>query len=107
MGIIHLTSANFKEEALKANGLVLVDFWAKWCGPCRVIAPIFEELARDLDGKLKFAKLDVDEAGQVASSYGVMSIPTLMFFKEGKVIDQVSGALSKAELKKKIEENLR
>lgn len=106
MSLLHLTDANFKKEVLEFDLPVLVDFWAGWCGPCRVIAPILEELAKEYVGKVKIGKLNVDENPQIPTQYGIMSIPTLIFFKNGKVMEQVVGALSKSELKKKIEENL-
>jgi thioredoxin 1 len=104
--MLHLTDANFKKEVLESNLPVLVDFWATWCGPCRVIAPIIEELAGEYRQKIKIGKLDVDESPKTASLYGIMSIPTIMFFKNGKVLEQFVGALTKPELKRKIEENL-
>ncbi|HOW43286.1 MAG TPA: thioredoxin [Candidatus Omnitrophota bacterium] len=106
MGVVHFTESNFKQEVLGSDKPVLVDFWATWCGPCRMIAPLIEELAREYDTRVKVGKLDVDESGQVASQYGIMSIPTLMLFKNGKVMEQVVGALGKSELKKLIEANL-
>jgi len=84
----------------------MVDFWANWCGPCKMIAPAVEELAKEYDGKMKIGKLDVDNNPNSPSQYGIMSIPTLIFFKDGKVMDSVTGALNKASLKQKIEENL-
>ncbi len=106
MSIEHFTDSNFKKEVLGSNIPVLVDFWANWCGPCKMIAPIVDELAKEYAGKMKIGKVDVDDNSSVASQYGVMSIPTLIFFKNGKVMDQVSGALNKSSLKQKIEENL-
>lgn len=106
MAILHLTDANFKKEALESQLPVLVDFWAAWCGPCKMIAPIIEELAREYEGRIKIAKLNVDESPRTATHYGIMSIPTLIFLKKGKAVDQVAGVLNKAELKKKIEESL-
>ena len=106
MSIQHFTDSNFKKEVLESSAPVLVDFWANWCGPCKMIGPAVEELAKEYAGKVKIGKIDVDSNPHSASSYGVMSIPTLMFFKGGKVMDQVTGALSKAALKQKIEENL-
>ncbi|MCX5701839.1 MAG: thioredoxin [Candidatus Omnitrophica bacterium] len=104
MPLLHITDNNFKNEVLESSLPVLLDFWAPWCGPCRLIAPIIEELAREYDKKIKIGKINVDETHKIATNYGIMSIPTLMFFKNGKVIEQVVGALSKNELKRKIEE---
>jgi thioredoxin 1 len=106
MGIVHLNDGNFKKEVLEAELPVLVDFWAAWCGPCKMIGPVVEELAKEYDRKIKVGKVDVDENPEVAGKYGIMSIPTLMFFRNGKVMEQAVGALSRSELKKKIEANL-
>lgn len=106
MALLHLSDSNFKKEVLEANLPVLVDFWAPWCGPCKRIAPLLEELAKDFDSRIKIGKLNVEESPKTASHYGVMSVPTLIFVKKGKIIEQLVGALSKADLKKKIEENL-
>ena len=103
MSIVHFTDANFKKEALESDLPVLVDFWASWCGPCKMIAPFVEELAKDYSGRVKIGKLNVDENPKVATHYAIMSIPTLIFLKKGKVMKQAVGVLSKAELKKKIE----
>ncbi|MDD2679646.1 MAG: thioredoxin [Candidatus Omnitrophica bacterium] len=106
MSILHFSDTDFKKEVLESKLPVVVDFWANWCGPCKMITPIVEELAKEYSGKVKIGKLDVDSNPKSASAYGIMSIPTLMFFKGGKVMDQVNGALSKSALKQKIEENL-
>lgn len=106
MALLHLTDNNFKKEVLESDILVLVDFWATWCAPCRMVASILEELAQEFDKKLKIGKINVDDNPKIPTRYGVMSIPTLMFFRKGKAIEQLVGALNKAELKKKIEENL-
>jgi len=106
MATLHLTDANFKKEVLESSLPCLVDFWAEWCGPCRRVGPIVEELAGEYEGKIKIAKLNIDEGQKTASTYGVMSIPTLMFFKDGKVVEQIVGTVGKPELKEKIEENL-
>ena len=106
MATLHLTDANFKKEILESDLPCLVDFWAEWCGPCRRVGPIVEELAGEYEGKIKIAKLNIDEGQKTASAYGVMSIPTLMFFKDGKVTEQIVGTVGKPELKEKIEENL-
>jgi thioredoxin 1 len=106
MGAIPLSDKNFKKEVLDSKLPCLVDFWAEWCGPCRRVAPVVEEIAKEFEGKFKVAKLNVDEGGKTASSYGVMSIPTLMFFKNGQVVEQIVGSVGKAELKAKVEEHL-
>lgn len=106
MPLVHVSDKNFKEEVLLSKLPVLVDFFAVWCGPCKAIAPVVEELAKEYDGKFKICKLDVDEGQATASSYGIMSVPTLMIFKNGSVVEQVVGALSKQQLKQKIEANL-
>jgi thioredoxin 1 len=107
MSIQHFTDANFKKEVLEASLPILVDFWAQWCGPCKMIAPAIEELAKEYSGKIKIGKVDVDSNPKTASHYGIMSIPTLMFFNKGQVTSQLVGALNKAQLKKKIDESLR
>jgi len=106
MVLLNLTENNFQKEVLESGLPVLVDFWATWCGPCKMIAPVIEELAKEYKGKLKIGKLNVEENPNTATNYGIMSIPTLIFFKNGRVVEQVVGALNKAELKKKIEENI-
>ncbi len=88
---ITLTDENFQEEVLNSDVPVLVDFWAVWCGPCRVIAPVIEQLAEEFEGRAKVAKLDVDHNPQTAMAYGIRSIPTLLFFKDGQVVDQMIG----------------
>ena len=102
MGALHLTEKNFEQEVLKSNVPVLVDFWAEWCGPCRAIAPIVEELATELQGKMKVAKVDVDQAQELAVEYNVMSIPTLLIFKNGKPVEEIVGAMLKPQLMDKI-----
>ena len=106
MSILHLKDDNFKKEVLESLLPVIVDFWAPWCGPCKMIAPIIDELAREYDKKIKVGKVNVDEGSKIASHYGIMSIPTIIFFKKGKIMEQVVGAISKSEFKKKIEANL-
>ncbi len=93
-----LTDDNFEQEVIKSDKAVLIDFWAVWCGPCKIIAPIVEELASEYEGKLKVGKLDVDENQQTSIKYGVRSIPTLLIFKDGKVKDQIIGAVPKAQI---------
>jgi thioredoxin 1 len=101
-----VTDGTFDEEVLKSDKLTVVDFWATWCGPCRMVAPVVEELAETYDGKVKFAKVDVDENQQFAGQYGIRSIPSLLFFKDGKVVDQVVGAVPKGTLDTKIKAQL-
>lgn len=106
MALLHLTDSNFKKDVLESSLPALVDFWATWCAPCKMIAPILEELAKEYEGKIKIGKLNVDGNPAIASRYGIMSIPTLIFFKNGKVMEQ-AGSLNKTELRRKIEENIR
>jgi len=101
--LVNLTDNNFNDEVSKSDLPVLVDFWAQWCMPCKVLNPILGELSKEYDGKVKFAKLDVEEGQSVASKFGIMSVPTIILFKDGKIKDQVVGLLSKEELKKKID----
>ena len=100
---VTVSDSNFKQEVINADVPVLVDFWAAWCGPCRMIAPMVEDLAREFDGRAKIAKLDVDHNPQVAMQFGIRSIPTLLFFKDGQVVDQLIGASSKRSLADKLE----
>ncbi len=100
---IELNDANFQTEVLDSVVPVLVDFWAPWCGPCRMIAPVVEEIAREYDGRLKVGKLNTDENQQTAAAYGVMSIPTLMIFKGGEVVERIIGAQPKEALTPKID----
>jgi thioredoxin 1 len=96
--VVTLQDATFDEEVLKSDTPVLVDFWAVWCGPCKAIAPAVEELAREYKGKVKVAKLDVDQAQQTAQKFGIRSIPTLLVFKGGRVVDTIVGAVPKSKL---------
>ena len=101
-----VTDTDFEQQVVKSDRPVLVDFWAEWCMPCKMIAPIVEELSQEYDGKLDFAKLDVDSNPATAMTYGVRSIPTLLIFKGGKPVDQIVGAVPKGMLKKKIDSAL-
>ena len=103
---IALTDENFSDEVLSAELRVLVDFWATWCGPCRMIAPIVEELSSEYEGKAKVCKLDVDTAQKTAAEFGIRSIPTLLIFKEGKVADQLIGAVPKQQIAEKLDASL-
>jgi thioredoxin 1 len=104
--IVAVTDANFEEEVEKAEGLTIVDFWATWCGPCRMVAPILDQLATEYEGKLKVTKLDVDANIKTGSRFNVRSIPTLLFFKGGKVVDQIIGAVPKANIETKVLQQL-
>ena len=103
---VDVTDDTFDADVLKAEVPVLVDFWADWCAPCKMIAPIVEDLAEEYDGRVKFAKLDVDSNPKTAMSYGVRGIPTLLVFKDGAPVNQVVGAVPKSVLKGKLEESL-
>jgi len=104
--ITNLTTDNFKATIAAAATPVLVDFWAPWCGPCKAIAPILEELATELDGKLKIAKVNIDENEAVAAEYGIRAIPTMLLFKNGQVAEQIVGMMPKAALKAKVSASL-
>jgi thioredoxin 1 len=105
-GLVHVDDKNFATEVLNSDLPVLVDFWATWCGPCRSISPIVEELAKEFSGKVKVTKLNVDESPATPGQYGVRGIPTLILFKGGKILDQIVGAVPKARLKAMIEKSL-
>jgi thioredoxin 1 len=100
---LKFTDSNFEQEVLKAETLVLVDFYADWCGPCKMMAPVIEELATEYEGSVKIGKLNVDEAPSFSSKYRVMSIPTIILFKNGKVVDTIVGAVPKATLVQKLD----
>jgi thioredoxin 1 len=106
MALVHITDDNFEKEVLESTEPVLIDFWAVWCGPCRMIAPVVEELASEYAGKAKIGKLDVDSNPMVASKYGIRSIPTLLIFKDGKVVEQIVGAVPKQKLVSALEGQL-
>jgi thioredoxin 1 len=102
---VEVTDADFVSEVEQHEGLTVVDFWATWCGPCRIISPILDQLAAEYDGKVKVAKLDVDANVQTASRFNVRSIPTILFFKGGKLVDHVIGAVPKAQLDAKFKQH--
>jgi len=98
----NLTDENFQSEVIDADLPVLVDFWATWCGPCRMIAPSVEQLAQEYEGRVKVCKVDVDHAQKTAQGFGIRSIPTLLFFKDGKIADQLIGAVPKSAIEEKL-----
>jgi thioredoxin 1 len=99
MNVIKLNEANFAEQVVQSSTPVLVDFWAEWCGPCKMLAPVLDELAGEYEGKVKVGKLNIDECPNVANEYGIRAIPTLLIFKDGQVAEQVVGLRSKRDLK--------
>jgi len=101
--VISVTGETFEKEVLQADKLVMVDFWATWCGPCKIIAPVVEELAKEYEGRVNFVKVNTDENPDLASRYNIRGIPTLMFFKDGQIVDQLIGAVPKAQIKSKID----
>jgi len=103
---VKLTDTNFKQEVLESDLPVLVDFWAGWCMPCIIVAPTVEKIAKEYDGKLKVCKLNVDEAPRTASTYGIMSIPTLAIFKNGEVVDKIIGVASKSDFEAAIKPHI-
>ncbi|MBL6764116.1 MAG: thioredoxin [Verrucomicrobiae bacterium] len=102
--ILTLTEANFEQEVLKSDKPVLVDFWAEWCGPCKMLGPVLEQLAGDYDEKAKIGKVDVDSNQALAAKYGITSIPQLFFFKNGEIVNQLTGLRSKPELSAALDE---
>jgi thioredoxin 1 len=100
---LEFTDSNFKTEVLDSDKLSVIDFWAEWCGPCRAIGPVIEELAKEYDGKVKIGKINVDHNPQVSMDYGITSIPAILFVKNGEVVDKLVGAQPKANFVKKIE----
>ena len=103
---ITITDDNFEQEVTKSDKPVLIDFWAAWCGPCRMIAPIVEELAQEYDGKIKIGKLDVDENQQTAIKFGVRSIPTILIFKDGTLKDTIIGAVPKTQIVQRLSSSM-
>jgi len=101
--VTHLSDSTFQSEVLEAEGLVLVDFWAPWCGPCKMIGPVIEELSAEYRGRVKICKLDVDENNETAGSYGIMSIPTMVLFKDGKEVNRLVGFVPKANIAKALD----
>ena len=100
MAIVHATDSNFNQET--GEGLVLADFWATWCGPCKIISPIVEQLAKEYSGKIVFAKINVDENHQLSNRFGIQSIPTMIVFRYGEVVDRIIGALPKVQIENKL-----
>ncbi len=103
---IHVTDDSFDQEVLNSDIPAVVDFWATWCGPCRMIAPIIEELGEEYDGKAKMCKLDVDNNQQIAMRYGIRSIPTVLVFKGGEVVDTIIGAVPRAQIEERLKNHL-
>jgi len=101
--IVIITEANFEQEVIQSATPVLVDFWAEWCGPCKMVAPILDELAAEYDGKVKIAKVNIEDHQNLAAKFRINSIPTLLFFKNGQVVDQVVGLKSKKDFKAKLD----
>ena len=104
--IVEITSQNFEAEVGNYQGTVLVDFWAPWCGPCRMVGPIVEEIAKDYKGKAKVAKLNTDDAPDIAGRFGIRSIPTLLFFKNGEVVQTLVGAYPKTKIAEKLDSSI-
>lgn len=106
MGISHTTDEKFEQEVINSELPVLIDFWAEWCGPCKMIAPVLEELNDEMNGRIKFIKLNVDQNNRTAAQYSIRSIPTLMIIKDGAVLAQNIGASSKAQIEEFIQQNI-
>jgi thioredoxin 1 len=100
--LIHVSDDNFEQEVIQSNVPVMVDFWATWCGPCRIIAPYIEELAKEYEGKAKVCKVDVDSSQKTAMQFGIRSIPTVLLFKDGKLTDQIIGANSRQHYEERL-----
>ncbi len=106
MSVLHLTGVNFKEEVLESEGVVLVDFWAPWCGPCQMVGPVLEEVEKEMGDKIKVGKVNVDEEGSLGQEYEIMSIPAVFVFKNGEVVERLIGAMNKDSYKDAIEKHL-
>ena len=106
MAVIEVTDATFDEQVANTEGVTVVDFWAPWCGPCRMVGPVIEELAEEYEGRVRFAKVNVDDNQQIAGSFGIRSIPTIGFFKDGEAVGAVVGAYPKEALQQVIEQVL-
>lgn len=104
--LLHVSDANFEEEILQANMPAMVDFWAEWCGPCKMVGPAVESLAKEYEGKVKIAKMDVDENRETPAKFGIRSIPTLILFKEGKVAHTIIGAVPKGDIEEELKKLL-
>jgi len=105
-GVVAVSDSDFQSQVLEAELPTVVDFWAEWCGPCRMVSPIVEELAAEYQGKVRFAKMNVDENPATPANYGIMSIPTLILFKDGEVVDKIIGARSKDDFKNWLDSKL-
>jgi len=106
MSLLHLTDEDFKEEILDYKGVALVDFWAPWCGPCQMVGPSMEELAKEMEGKVKIGKVNVDEEGSLGQEYQIMSIPAVYVFKDGEIVERLIGAMGKESYREAIEKYL-
>ena len=106
MAVVHITNETFEKEVMQAEGKVLVDFWASWCGPCKMLGPTIEELAGDFDGKVVVGKVDVDNNQQVSVDYGIRNIPTVLIFKNGEVVDKIVGVAPKETIAEKLSAHL-
>lgn len=106
MAELEITEANFEAEVLKSETPVLIDFWAEWCGPCKILSPTVEELSKEYEGKLRVGKVNVDEQGNLAMRYNVMSIPTLKFFKAGNIVGELVGAAPKSTIESEIKKHI-